>query len=168
MNFKSPGPPPFLVASRKSRPDPLLPPSPSTPTFDCYANTPSPVSSTPTRTGNRKPMSPLDNPTPTSSWKAFLIWRPSRKAPPRAHLRTTKALDPRVPALLPLASSPHTALHLPRLPVSITCPHTLPTPYEDHPHIDAHLHPRLQVHPVGPDRNSVSAQSPDLQPWRAR
>jgi hypothetical protein len=53
---------------RKSRPDPLLPPSPSTPSFDRYTNTPSPAPSTPTRPGNnREPLSPPDTPTPTSS-----------------------------------------------------------------------------------------------------
>ena len=50
---------------RKSRPDPLLPSSPSTPSFDRFANTPSPVPSTPTRPGNRERMN--FHPTPTSS-----------------------------------------------------------------------------------------------------
>ena len=52
---------------RRSRPDLLLLPSPSTPTFDRYSNTLYPVSSTPTRTGNRKPLNTPDTPTPTSS-----------------------------------------------------------------------------------------------------
>ena len=60
-------PAPSSSRHRKSRPDPLLPPSPSTPSFDRYTNTPSPAPSTPTRPGNRVPRSPPDTPTPTSS-----------------------------------------------------------------------------------------------------
>ena len=52
---------------RKSRPDPILLSSPSTPSFERFANTPSPAPSTPTRPGSREPLSPPGTATPTSS-----------------------------------------------------------------------------------------------------
>ena len=62
---------------RKSRPDPLLLSSPSTPSFDRFTNTPSPVPSTPTRPGIREPLSPPGTPTPTTSSRAQLGKRSS-------------------------------------------------------------------------------------------
>jgi hypothetical protein len=62
---------------RKSRPDPLILSSPSTPSFDRFANTPSPAPSTPTRPGIREPLSPPGTPTPTTSSRAQLGKRSS-------------------------------------------------------------------------------------------
>ena len=55
-NVNSPAP--SSLRHRKSRPDPLSPPSPSTPSFDRYDDAPPAASSTRTRLARREPMSP--------------------------------------------------------------------------------------------------------------
>ncbi|KAH8997825.1 Pkinase-domain-containing protein [Lactarius hatsudake] len=106
---------------RKSRPDPLLPSSPSTPSFDRFANTPSPGPSTPTRPGSREPLSPPGTPTPTASRvqlgkrSSSGTTRFSQDQPPVEPIwvSSEKSLVLRIPVLhLPLALSPHAALHL--------------------------------------------------------
>ncbi|KAN0138154.1 hypothetical protein V8E53_004043 [Lactarius tabidus] len=82
---------------RKSRPDPLLPPSPSMPSFDCYTNTPSPAPSTPTRPGNnREPMrTPLPRRHLTNPPRALLLLHHKSPRSPRTRTPPPRIVTPR-------------------------------------------------------------------------
>ena len=122
--------------SRKPRSGPSFPPPLSTPSIDpLYQHTLSSAIYLP-RLGQAITSHRVFHDAPTPTRTAFLIWHPSRTA---IFFSPHKVLLPHVPALLSLASSPHAALLIPQLPVSITRLRTLLIKSEDHPRIDAHL-----------------------------